>query len=172
MVTPLTYPTLCKENSYGDVHPIVKHECVGHVQKRMTNHINALKKKVNKDASGNLVKIGVRGHLTAEKTKFFQRYYGKAICSHTNDAVGMKNAVMVIFHHSASTDSHPQHHLCPQGERSWCKYKCAMAKDETPPHHNQTISDVIAPLCQEGLREFVKGITDGVLCSGCHPEPK
>ena len=99
-----TYPTL-KENSYGNEHPIAKHEYLVHVQKRMTNHINVLKNKVNKDESGNMMKIRGRRCRTAEKTKLFQQYYGKAIHSNTNDAVGMKEAVMDIFHYSASTDT-------------------------------------------------------------------
>ena len=35
---------------------------------------------------------------------------------------------MGIFYHSQSTDSMPQHQFCLNGQRSWCKYNCALAE--------------------------------------------
>ena len=75
---------------------------------------------------------------------FFQRYYGKAIRSHSNDIEGMKKALWAIFYHSLSTDENPQHHFCPDGEFSWCKYQCAVWKNEKPPSHTPTIPTEIA----------------------------
>ena len=44
----------------------MKHECVGHVQKCMTNRIEAPKKTKTKDENGGLIKIGGKGRVTKE----------------------------------------------------------------------------------------------------------
>ena len=99
-----TFAALVEENIYGNAHPIVKYECVGHIQKRMYSRLKALKARTNVDKNGKVVKIGGKGRITEQKMKLFQRYYGKAIHSNVNDSLGMKDAVMAIFYHSISTD--------------------------------------------------------------------
>lgn len=112
----------------------------------MYSRLKALKARANVDKStGKVVKIGGRGRITEQKMKLFQRYYGKAIRSNVNDASKMKTAVMAIFYHSLSSDSNPLHFSCPPGKTSWCNYQRAKANNETPPHHNQTIPDEVAP---------------------------
>ena len=37
-----TYPTIVAAEPYGKDHPVTKHECVGHVQKRMYNHLKVV----------------------------------------------------------------------------------------------------------------------------------
>jgi hypothetical protein len=53
---------------------------------------------------------------------------------------------MAIFYHSISTSANPIHHMCPTGPTSWCKHNRAVAKDEPPPPHNQTIPYEISHL--------------------------
>lgn len=149
-----SFAAILKENPYGNEHPIVKFECVGHVQKRMYNRLKALKAKTNVDKNGRVVKIGGKGRITEEKMKLFQRYYGKAIRSNVNDSKAMKNAVLAIFYHSISTDSHPLHFHCPGGTTSWCKFQRAMAKKETPPKHNQSIPYEVAPFVKQVFLEL------------------
>ena len=118
---------------------IEKHECVGHVQKRMINHLKTLKKSNPVDSDGRHVKIGGRNRITDVVMKRFQRYYGKAILSHSNDEEDMKKAVWGIIYHTLSTDENPQHHFCPDGEFSWSKYQRAVWKKEasiTHVHHS------------------------------------
>jgi hypothetical protein len=144
-----TYPMVSSASPYGNDHPIIKHECVGHVQKRMYNHLKAAKAKRHVGANGQVVRMGGKGRLTDVLMKKFQKYYGKAIRSNTGDATAMSNAVMAIFYHSISRDSHPLHFRCPPGETSWCKYKRAQAKNETPPSRKPTIHDEIAPIVKK-----------------------
>ena len=61
-----TFSELTKWKPYGEGNPVVKHECVGHVQKHMTNRIEALKKTKPKDDNGELIKIGGKGRVTKE----------------------------------------------------------------------------------------------------------
>lgn len=131
---------------YGNDHPIVKHECVGHVQKRMFKHLQTLKKQQHRDENGQVIRIGGRGRLTKDLMLKLQRWYGKAIRSNTGDAVAMSRAVMAIFYHSSSTSAYPIHHMCPSGPTSWCKHNRAVAKGEPPPPHHQTIPHVISHL--------------------------
>lgn len=141
-----TYPTVAAAEPYGKDHPIVKHECVGHVQKRMYNHLKAAKAKRHVNNDGTVIKMGGKGRLTDTLMKQFQKYYGKAIRSNTGDAAAMANAVMAIFYHSISTDTHPLHFRCPPGETSWCKYKRAEAKGEPPPSRKPAFHLDIAPI--------------------------
>lgn len=126
------------EETYDECK-VVKLDCVGHVQKRMGKHLFNLKVRTKgKLADGK--PIGGRGHLTEERIKKFQRYYGLAIRQNTlstanpsdrevNVAVyTMKKNVAAILTHSVE-DKNPakQHKFCPTGEKSWCKWQQDLA---------------------------------------------
>ena len=49
---------------YGDQVKIVKHECVGHVQKRLSSRLRQLKKTRVVGVDGKVVKFGGKGRLT------------------------------------------------------------------------------------------------------------
>ena len=70
--------------------------------------------------------IGGAGRLTEAVINSLQNYY--AIRRHTGDVPGMMKAVQASLMHYNSTDEHPHHHLCPEGETSWCKWQKAKAK--------------------------------------------
>ena len=67
-----TFAELTKWKPYGEGNPVVKHECVGHVQKRVTNRIEALKKTKPKDENGELIMIGGKGRVTKEVVARFK----------------------------------------------------------------------------------------------------
>ncbi|GFW78912.1 uncharacterized protein TNCV_2973011 [Trichonephila clavipes] len=48
----------------------------------------------------------------------------------------MKTAIYASLMHCSSTDKRPMHGKCPEGESSWCFYKRAIAKGETPGSHS------------------------------------
>ena len=134
-----TYPTISAEKPYGEDYPIEKHECVGHVQKRMFKHLQTLKQQQHRDEEGKFIRLGGRNRLTKDLMLKLQRWYGKAIRSNPGDAVAMSRGVMAIFYHSISTEASPLHHMCPTGPTSWCKHNRAAAKGESPPPHHHTI---------------------------------
>ena len=68
-------------------------KCVEHVQKGMINHLKALRWSNTVESGGRHVRIGERNWITDVVMKRFQRYYGKAIHSHSNDEESMKKAV-------------------------------------------------------------------------------
>ena len=98
------------------------------------------------DGRDKQVRMKGDGRLTSKNIKKLTKYCGKAIESNIGDSAAMKDAVWVIFYHSLSRDSMPQHQFCPSGQRSWCKYNNrALAKSEPPPPNSSTIHPDIAP---------------------------
>ena len=79
-----TYSTLSAAMPYGREYPIIKHECVGHVQKRMFSHLSALKKKQHRNEQGKIIRMGGCGRMTNALMKELQKY-GKAIRSNVGD---------------------------------------------------------------------------------------
>ena len=74
--------------------PVVKYECIDHVQKRVGNRLRKLNKTVK----------GLSG-LTDSVIDKLQSYYGMAIRSNDNDLQGMKSPVAAVMFHAASTDA-------------------------------------------------------------------
>ena len=72
-------------------------------------------------------KIGGTGRRTKKVIDKLQNYYGMAIRSNVGDLRGMMMAVQATLHHMTSTDDRPVHHMCPEGENSWCSYNIAKA---------------------------------------------
>ena len=155
-----TFAELTKWKPYGEGNPVEKHECVGHIQKHMTNRIEALKKTKPKDENGELIKIGGKGRVMKEVVARFQKYFGKAIRGHKGDPEGMKDATLAIYYHSLEI---PQHHLCPRGSRSWCKHQRALPKCEEPQQPHITIPNKAASLF---LNIFQK-LSDPALIERC-----
>ena len=116
-----TYQTISNAKPYGDDVPIVKKECVGHVQKRLGTRLRKLKsgKKKLSDGKG----IGGRNRLTDKMIDTMQNYYGLAIRQNKNNLEGMTNDVKAGLYHLASSEQKPQHHLCPKGKESWCGWQ-------------------------------------------------
>ena len=52
------------------------------------------------------------------------------IHSNVGDLRGMMMAVQATLHHMTSTDDRPVHHMCLEGENSWCSYNKAKAGNE------------------------------------------
>ena len=72
-------------------------------------------------------KISGTGRHTKKVIDKLQNYYGMAIRSNVGDLRGMMMAVQATLHHMTSTDDRPVHHMCPEGENSWCSYNKAKA---------------------------------------------
>lgn len=66
-----------------------------------------------------------------------------------------------MFYYPSSTDEKPQHHCCPTGADSWCKYQSALALHQDVPLHYTTIppdfEEYVKPIftdpCNEELLE-------------------
>jgi hypothetical protein len=67
--------------------------------------------------------LGGKGRLTDGKIDILQNYYDLAVRENLDDVNKMATAIKATLFHVASSDSDPQHHLCPNGDDSWCGYK-------------------------------------------------
>lgn len=113
-----TYTGILKAAPYGETE-VIKKECVGHIQKRMGTRLRGCKK-----THGNL---GGKGKLTDKLIDKLSVYFGKAIRDNCDSVEKMHNAIWATLYHKSSTDKKPQHHMCPPGADSWCKYNQAKA---------------------------------------------
>ena len=89
--------------------------------------------------------LGGKGRLTDGKIDLLQNYYGLAVRGNLDDVNKMATAIESVVQHVASTDSDPQHPLCPDGNDSWCRYKRDM---ESYKHKNDTPSTLLKLLSQ------------------------
>ena len=87
-----TVKHLNEHKPYGDLE-IVKHECVGHVQKQLGTQLRTLKKSGKRDREGKVVRFGGKGRLTDKVIDALQVYYGGAIRNNKNDLQGMEQAI-------------------------------------------------------------------------------
>lgn len=119
-----TFSHIQKAQPYGKKIVITKKECCGHIQKRFGTQMRKLNKsKVLSDGK----KLGGKGRFTDKIIDEMKSYYGNAIREHKDSVEEMYKAIWAIYFHKGSTDSNPQHHLCPSGPNSWCKFQKAAA---------------------------------------------
>lgn len=107
---------------------IEKHDCVGHVQKRMGSRLRKKKEGCYSELKKKVVGLGGKGRLTEAVMDSLQTYYGKAIRENVRDVKKMNEAVWAIYYHTISTDKKPQHSHCQNGKESRCKYNREVAK--------------------------------------------
>lgn len=115
-----TFKGLIDAQPYGEGVEVHKKECIGHVQKRMGTRLRQCVKK-NKG-------LGGRNKLTGKLIDKLSIYYGLAIRRNCDSVKKMKDAIWATFYHYSSTDTNPQHNLCPEGINSWCTWQKAKAE--------------------------------------------
>jgi len=106
---------------YGDEYPIVKEDCVGHIQKRMGGNMRTFKNKSKGKKLSDGGTVGGRGRLTDSVVDTFQNYYGAAIRNNLGSLELMKAAVWAIYYHSIlgseSESLDVQHKYCKISSR-------------------------------------------------------
>ena len=142
---------VCTAKPYGDV-PVVKEECVGHIQKRMGKALRDLKKAKKGEKLSDGLGIGGAGRLTDTTIDVLQMYYGLAIRANTTDLKAMAHNIWAGLWHRRSTDEVPKHDFCPSGRDSWCGFQQVKAgKKGTYVHHNslpEAVYEAVLPVYQ------------------------
>lgn len=118
------------------LYEVTKEECINHVAKRLGTALLQVTK---------VEKLGgkSKGALTKDKVMRLANYFGKCIKQESN-VQDMKRAIFATLRHCQSTDANPQHSACPDGERSWCFYKRAVAKDLPIPKHQDNMTTYLS----------------------------
>lgn len=138
-----TYKAILDLNPYGEDFPVVKSECIGHVEKRMGSRLRNIKTKE---------KLGGKGKLTAVLIKKLTKYYGLAIRRNIESVDEMAKAIMATYYHLCSTNEKPRHENCPPGPDSWCKYRVAEVSDinfDHPPALHPDVAKHLLPIYEE-----------------------
>ncbi|GFT62786.1 uncharacterized protein TNCV_4854891 [Trichonephila clavipes] len=78
----------------------------------------------------------------------------------------MKTAIYASLMHCPSTDKKPMHGKCPEGESSWCFYKRAIAKGETPGSHSST-KTCLSPQVVEKIMPVYQRLASDTILERC-----
>ena len=156
------YNAVVDDKPYGEV-PVIKEECVGHVQKRLGKGLRDLKQRLGKDKLADGKSISGKGRLTDKLIDSLQNFSGMAIRQHAGNVTEMARAIWASLCHRASSDSHPRHEFCPPGVTSWCKWQQVKAGKPGPYIHH----DTIPPAVIEVMKPVYHRLTDRPLLDRC-----
>lgn len=117
-----SFSAVCSDKPYGPT-PIVKKECVGHIQKRVGGRCRKLKQNLGSRKLSDGKGISGKGRLTKQRMDTLQNYFGIGIRSNKGNREAMKSAIWASLYHVASTEESPDHSRCPSGGDSWCGYQ-------------------------------------------------
>ncbi|GFX65825.1 uncharacterized protein TNCV_2043581 [Trichonephila clavipes] len=107
-----------------------------------------------------------QGSLTDKNITKLQNYYRKAIKDNVPDTDKMKTAIYASLMHCSSTDKKPMHGECPEGESSWCFYKRAIAKGETPGSHS-SMKTYLSPQVVEKIMPVYQRLASDTILERC-----
>ncbi|GFW73759.1 polynucleotide 5'-hydroxyl-kinase NOL9 [Trichonephila clavipes] len=99
--------------------------------------------------------ISGRGKLTDNEISKLQQYYGLAIRRNINSVSDMFKAVWTIYFHKLSTDSVPQHGLCPTSPDTWCGFNKAKLLEEAYSHKHSLPEPVLL-----AIKPIFKSLSD------------
>lgn len=160
------FKSVCEAQPYGADFQVQKKECVGHVQKRMGTRLRNLKSSFSGKLCSDGKSIGGRGRLTAQVIDMLTKYYGNAIRANSNSVDDMSNAIWATYYHKISTDDKPQHHLCPTGIQSWCKWQKAKATSKKTLMNFKHTSSIPSAV-MEAIKPIYVDLTDKNLLEKC-----
>ena len=140
-----TFKCLSNQLPYGASNLVSKHECVGHVQKRMgTAPVREKAKEKFVNEREERVRMKGMGRLTDKMIKLLTRYYGKAIrCSMLSGRCFSTPSPQTAVHSTsiAPVASSSQHQYCPSGQQF-----TAPVLPQWPAVHSTSIAPVASGL--------------------------
>jgi len=89
-------------------------------------------------------------------------YYGLAIQRHPDSVEDMRKEIWATYYHKISTDEKPQHHLCPIGKDSWCKWHQHEAKGTVYSHPPALDEET-----QQILKQIYEDLSENDLLERC-----
>ncbi|KYN12200.1 hypothetical protein ALC57_15632, partial [Trachymyrmex cornetzi] len=148
-----TFKNLLETAPYSDDFVVKKKECVLHIKKRMYRRAKEAKKQLTQQKKAlNQVGSKVAATLTNKVMQDLSLYYGLAIQRHPDSVEDMQREIWANYYHKISTDEKPQHHFCPEGASSWCKwqqYKAAGTPYFDPPALDRETQEILKPIYEE-----------------------
>ena len=129
-----SFKDIVESNIYPG-HEVGKHECIGHVQKRVAYRLRTYKSDYKSTLLSDHKKLPGAGRLTNKVMNTLQNYYRMVIRSNVGNLYQMKKGIAAIIHHCSEylvkvddsdkkvCDDDAHHKFCPEGLESWCKYQ-------------------------------------------------
>lgn len=130
-------------------------------KKQLTQLKKAQKQLENKNTKGkskskskSKAKEPKTATLTNKAMQDLSLYYGLAIRRHPDSVEKMRSEIWATYYHKISTDEKPQHHFCPEGVESWCKWRQheaagTLASFSHPPALDEDTQQVLKPIYEE-----------------------
>ncbi|XP_072163439.1 uncharacterized protein [Diadema setosum] len=167
------------EETYGEGHKVEKLDCVGHVGKRMFNHLDKFRKSdshsqefrklLNKRGAGRGAGClhgnadeGTVGRLS----KLYRttiRKASKGIIRNSEEKAratqDLQRAVLAILYHSCKVDDEIRHQYCPNDD--WCEYRKHGKMEDKDHHLDGRLLEPLLPVFQR--------LSDESLLSRCLP---
>ena len=113
------YLDIVKNDPYPGT-AVEKLECVGHIQKRVSNRLRNLRNTMKAPLADGKTLRG-RVTLTDKIINKLQNYYGLALRKSTGTTVyQLKKLLELSFHCFEASDLDTRHQMCPSTKDSWC----------------------------------------------------
>ena len=93
-----SFKDIVESNIYPG-HEVEKHECIGHVQKRVGYRLRTYKSDYKSTLLSDHKKLSGAGRLTNKVMNTLQNYYGMVIRSNVGNLYQMKKGIAAIIHH-------------------------------------------------------------------------
>ena len=122
-----TYSLLREEQPYSSDHLVEKMDCVGHMQKCTGSALHNLNVQHRGQKLSDVKRIGGAGQLTDSLINTLQNYYRGCDLTKQGESWANDESCSSIIIASKFFIWTPHHHLCPEGESSWCKWQVAQA---------------------------------------------
>ena len=154
------------KEEFGDLYPVEKEECVGHIQKRMGSALLDYKKGMKGRKLSDGKGVGGAHRLTEDMIKRIQNYYGLSIRQNKGNLIGMKKAITAIQYHIIDEPGKSlsyQHRFCPRRKESWCRFWTDKAIDSSSVKDTNKLPHVF----MAQLQPIFKRLSSSDLLSRC-----
>nr|XP_053646480.1 uncharacterized protein LOC128698309 [Cherax quadricarinatus] len=149
-------------------------EWVDHYAKRLKSRLIKLieENHVVRDINGKKAKLFPmkgKGKLSDDNVDKLVSYFSRAI----KESIGtnietMRNAILASYFHCTSSNTEPNHNLCPTSKSSWCFYNKAIANYvEVPSHSTMKVVVHLKPAHHEQVLRVYKDLTEDDMMQRC-----
>ena len=174
-------------DKYGDEYPLIKEDCIGHIQKSMGTALRKYKNNCCGSKLSDGKTVGGTGRLTDAVIDHIQTYYGCAIRNNKSKKEEIVQAIWAIYYHMVAgpldETLDEQHRYCPNTSDTWCKYhkdvldgtnyyqkgKCLphVFRDELKSIFEKLSSNDLLDGCQRGLTQNQNESINSIVWSRC-----
>nr|XP_053646534.1 uncharacterized protein LOC128698353 [Cherax quadricarinatus] len=163
---------------YNDLQ-VNKIDWVNHYSKRLKSRLtkliedNHIIREINNEKTKLFLMKG-KGRLSDAIVNKLSCYFGQIIEESTGTSIEtMRNTIIASYLHCTSSDTKPNHNLCPTSKTSWCFYNKSIANNvEIPSHSTMKIFIHLKPVHHEQVLRIYKDLTEDDIIQRCSGRTK